>query len=375
MAAKKEKIICSECGSRNIIKKGLRKNKRADIQKYRCKDCCHWFSLGRLKHKTYDVGCILESLGLYNKGYSFEEVSKQVNKKYKLNVSGRTINNWFREHKELCSFSRFRIRNKFLPNDVMFRKRFFHKQPYIFKYHKFKIEELVNDYFKGLREFVVDAAENCPDELFVSSNARASQFRLSEDAVKRIKLSKSKTKACKLASLALNASESNKERHTLVQDFMLANDSATLAVEVPVWLLASEISDDNIVSSVLNGVNQNITGHIDIVQNKFGFIYVLDYKPKADYENAGKVISQLFVYALALSVRTGVWLRNFRCAWFDEESYFEFNPNLVFIDSLKRKGIKDNDIWRKYWSDYKKHNKVVKRGWKERLIGVWSKKN
>ena len=47
----------------------------------------------------------------------------------------------------------------------------------------------------------------------------------------------------------------------------------------------------------------------------------------------------------------------------------------MFIDYLKINGIKDNDVWKKYWSDYKKHNRVVKKGWKERLIGVFGKKN
>jgi len=32
---------------------------------------------------------------------------------------------------------------------------------------------------------------------------------------------------------------------------------------------------------------------------------------------------ELFLYALALSLRTGIWLRNFLCGWFDEKDYFE----------------------------------------------------
>ena len=73
---------------------------------------------------------------------------------------------------------------------------------------------------------------------------------------------------------------------------------------------------------------KTITGHIDFVQLKFGSIYLLDYKPDADKSNA---ISQLFVYAVALSVRTGIWLRNFRCAWFDEDGYYEFSPSDIVL--------------------------------------------
>ena len=97
------------------------------------------------------------------------------------------------------------------------------------------------------------------------------------------------------------------------------------------------------------------------MQSKFGFIHILDYKPKASYENISKVISQLFLYAVMISFRTGIWLRNIRCAWFDSESYFEFNPNLIVIDHLKRNNITDNGVWQKYWTDYRKHEFAVKK--------------
>ena len=246
---------------------------------------------------------------------------------------------------------------------MIYSKLFSHEQPYLFKYHRFKVEYLINNYFKGLEKYLVDISNDCPHEMFVSDNIRSSQLKIPKESVKRARIRKSKTNACKLAKLALKAARSNKERHALVQEFMLVNDSVTVAVEVPVWLSKAEISNDRMFSSVL-GVDKDITGHIDIVQNKFGLIYVLDFKPKADHENLSKVVSQLFVYALALSVRTGVWLRNFRCAWFDEAGYYEFNPNLAVIDYLKKNKVTDRSVWRKYWSDYKKNKIAVK--WRKR---------
>jgi len=41
--------------------------------------------------------------------------------------------------------------------------------------------------------------------------------------------------ACKLAAFALKACNKNKERHNKVEEFMLINDSSTIACEVPVW--------------------------------------------------------------------------------------------------------------------------------------------
>jgi hypothetical protein len=52
--------------------------------------------------------------------------------------------------------------------------------------------------------------------------------------------------------------------------------------------------------------------------------YLLDYKPEARKEK--HAITQLTIYALALSRRTGLSVRAFKCAWFDERDYFEFFP-------------------------------------------------
>ena len=54
-----------------------------------------------------------------------------------------------------------------------------------------------------------------------------------------------------------------------------------------------------------------------------GRIHILDYKPHAVRD---KPITQLMIYALALSRRTGLRLYDFVCAWFDERNYFEFYP-------------------------------------------------
>jgi hypothetical protein len=37
-------------------------------------------------------------------------------------------------------------------------------------------------------------------------------------------------------------------------------------------------------------------------------------------------VTQLTIYALALSRRPGLLLMAFKCAWFDEEDYFQFFP-------------------------------------------------
>jgi len=95
-------------------------------------------------------------------------------------------------------------------------------------------------------------------------------------------------------------------------------------------------------------IGKPLTGHIDILQVRYGLIHVLDFKPDAHKEKRSKVISQLFCYALALSVRTGVWLRNFKCAWFDENNYYEFSPGDIVVSYLKEKGINCLPVTKKY---------------------------
>ncbi len=69
-----------------------------------------------------------------------------------------------------------------------------------------------------------------------------------------------------------------------------------------------------------------MNGHVDVLQVRGGKIFVLDYKPGADKENIEKVKSQLYWYATGLSFRTKIPLVFFRCAWFDENVYYEFDP-------------------------------------------------
>lgn len=66
-----------------------------------------------------------------------------------------------------------------------------------------------------------------------------------------------------------------------------------------------------------------------------GAIHILDYKSGARHE---KPIAQLMTYALALSQRTGLELFDFVCAWFDEDSYFEFYPRHV-VEKRRQTGL------------------------------------
>lgn len=94
---------------------------------------------------------------------------------------------------------------------------------------------------------------------------------------------------------------------------MLANDSATIAVEVPVYLHPNEAPDLQLTGA--------LTGHIDVLQIRGDKVWILDYKPDAKREKRAKF--QLYLYARALSVRTGIPLSRFGLAYFDDKDYFD----------------------------------------------------
>ena len=77
-----------------------------------------------------------------------------------------------------------------------------------------------------------------------------------------------------------------------------------------------------------------ITGHIDILQVRNNLVYILDYKPDASKDK--KAPWQLYHYASALSFRTKIPLENLRCAWFDENVYYEYSPAQTDAKLIKK---------------------------------------
>jgi hypothetical protein len=69
---------------------------------------------------------------------------------------------------------------------------------------------------------------------------------------------------------------------------------------------------------------QPITGHIVLLQLRAGYQHILDYKPDAAKET--HAVTQLTIYAMALSRRTGLPVKAFTCAGFDERDYCECYP-------------------------------------------------
>jgi ATP-dependent exoDNAse (exonuclease V) beta subunit len=118
---------------------------------------------------------------------------------------------------------------------------------------------------------------------------------------------------------------------------MLANDSTTIAVKVPVWLAHDDIAalENEHGIQLLPGNDQgSITGHIDFLQVRNGAVHILDYKPNA---RTNKPIAQLTVYALAIARLTGLKLFDIKCAWFNENEYCEFFPRVLLSRGRRKR--------------------------------------
>ena len=299
---------CPNCSSEKTVKKGKQRNKLKVFQRFQCNSCNKYFNDSITKNKTYDIKIILDSLNFYNQGYSFKISAEAINKKYKISLTAQSIKNWLREFSHLATFQR--IRKKALaynaPKDMVVRKTFKHnQQPYLYQYHNSKIHFLKN--YPKLKEYLTKIKDTCPNHLFENSE-RCSKTDLKLNLNLRLK----NNNACKLTDLVLKSIKDNKKRHKVLQDFMLRNDTATIAVEIPVYL---------------NLNNKLLTGHIDFLQLRFDKIHVLDYKPEAEKEKHAQ--SQVYLYAKALSEITKIPLNKFTCAYFDEKNYFEFEPDKV----------------------------------------------
>ncbi len=161
---------------------------------------------------------------------------------------------------------------------------------------------------------------NCPNHLF-----RETVFRASGVGRGRLRLDIPLTRVSNHNIIALaGRSHSFREvssRHENLQKCFLEHDPTTIACEVPVWMESWEFVD----YPHLLGTHEPLTGHIDVLRHEVdGLLGVWDYKPHAAAERSAHI--QVFLYALMLSLRTGLPLSAFHGGYFDEKDAYLFSP-------------------------------------------------
>jgi len=244
------------------------------------------------------------------------------------------------EHRSLTTYARLREQGRrlFPPTQTIRAVKLYHRQVYRFAYHRPKLALLrthsQHKRFNGLADFLEAIPKHCPHELFRDSS-RASQLAATFVNFDQLLVIEKENFATRTAALVLPAVGDNYLRHATLQNFMLANDSVTLAVEIPIWLALPEIAKLETRHGVKlfpDGTQKAaVTGHIDLPQVRNGAVHILDYKPNTRLD---RPIVQLTIYALVLAHLTGLRLFDIKCAWFEEHRYCEFFPRTV----LKRVG-------------------------------------
>lgn len=348
---------CPQCNSPKIAAKGTRRKKLETVRLYHCRACDRRFTPGprALRAKTYPVAEILDAITAYNRGDSLEEVSRRLSSRHGHAISPSTISRWLSAHPHLTTYRRLRERGRglFSPPRLIRMTKLYHAQVYEFGYHRAKLaflrEGALDDRragdrrFAPLADFLENVPQTCPHELFRRDDggARASRLPSGFIALERLTVIEKTNTATDAAALIIPGVASNRDRHSRLQRFMLANDSTTIAVEVPIWLGEDDIAalEEKHRITIVPGQPADparpnaghrprfITGHIDFLQARNGAVHILDYKPDA---RTNKPIAQLTIYALALTrLVPGLRLFDIKCAWFNETCYNEFFPRLL----------------------------------------------
>ena len=303
-----------------------------------------------------------------NTGTREQETLKHENTEQKLQPS--SLANWIKQYHDLCAYSRMREfgLKMYGPEDVLISATLAHRQLYRFRYHRAKTRLIIKEDFKNrclapMMEFLELVPAECPHEYF-SQGLRASEapiFFSKSEMIVRAK----ENYATKVAKFVMESVGENKDRHDALQRFILANDSTTVATEVPVYIRREDLAHmqsqlgfqmykkitqksklksqncnskfktEDLELMTIDELPKLITGHIDILQIRNGSVHILDYKPRAAHE---RPLEQLTLYALALSRLTGLRVYHFKCAWFDEHDYFEFFPlHIVYKRTKSRR--------------------------------------
>src|SRR6266849_2141020 len=224
---------CPRCSSKFTIRKGRRKNRFRALQVIQCGECLHKFTAAAGKNKTYPPGVILETVSTYAR----------------LRVAGRKLLD---------------------PEAIIRSYAMRHKQVYRFGLHRAKLELLLglerHGHLAPAKDYLEAIGQDFPHHIFQTTEHRSSKFptRLSPPIVRK------ENYATRLAALVLPTSPANKKRHETLQRFMLVNDTATVAVEIPVYLTGADIAYYRDRGFKLDFENDLITGHIDFLQVRDG---------------------------------------------------------------------------------------------------------
>lgn len=316
---------CKYCQSARIVKAGTRKVKAGVRQMFKCNGCGRRFSNLNRSEKHTHPAAILDALTMVCQGRTYEDAIFALRKKHRLAVTKSAISKWVREYDP--DYLKIRHLNK--RHGQIVRSYLFTHGGINYNY-KLHLPKLATCPFEGLKSYLLKLPEFIDHAMFEggpeggAGSARASQLVLTENHGLR---EFTDTHLSRAALDALSLALSNRQRHQVVEDYLLSCDRNTIAVEVPVYFHHPELG--------------SVTGHIDILQINFGKVHILDFKPHAKQENPAKVMTQLTLYAMALTYRAKLKLADMVCAYFDEERMYQFRPRWIGGDKNRKPSLQE----------------------------------
>lgn len=100
---------CPYCGGSDVVKSGKRYNLMGSVQLFRCAHCSRKFSQRPASHTTYPIHAIIETLSLYDRGYTLEESARRAGKRHRVSITKQLAASW--KARYATSFPYFRIRD------------------------------------------------------------------------------------------------------------------------------------------------------------------------------------------------------------------------------------------------------------------------
>ena len=95
-------LVCKFCGSPNLIKRGVRKNKSGRVQRFSCKDCGKRFVVNAGFEKMKATPQVVTvSLDLYFKGISLRKIVDHLKQFYGVKVTHVAVFKWIKKYVEL----------------------------------------------------------------------------------------------------------------------------------------------------------------------------------------------------------------------------------------------------------------------------------
>jgi len=189
-----------------------------------------------------------------------------MRRKAHIEIPTRTLQDWLQTYRPLCTYSRLRTAGSrlFTPETIIRMLELEHRQVYRFQLHRAKLDILLQNpdhsAFAPLRDYFRQIETNFPHNLFTEAEHRSSKF----PAELRPKVERKENHATRMAELVLPTSLNNRMRHEMLQRFMLVNDSVTVAVEIPIYLTATDLAYYRHHGFNLDFEAEAVTGHIDV---------------------------------------------------------------------------------------------------------------